>query len=263
MLDIPASPSLEEIRMEKVLTMLPGGVKNLLEIGARHGVMTKKLASRVPAVTALDLSQPRFQLDGVVTVAGNVERLQFDDNTFDCVVCTEVLEHVPDVTSAARELARVARNHVLIGVPYRQDTRVGRTTCNHCGRINPPYGHLNSFDEARLARLFPSLRTVTTEYLAENRERSNPLSAWLQDLAGNPYGAYDQEEPCVFCGKKMAVPGVLSLPKRIAASIGVRLYDLQVRFNRPMATWILLLLEKTQSESRSSTETAVRHAAAR
>jgi len=238
-----AQPSLEELRMDKVLAMLPAGVRNLLEIGARHGVMTKKLAYRVPAVTALDLS-PRFQLDGIVTVAGNVERLQFADNSFDCVVCTEVLEHVPDVASAGRELARVARHYVLVGVPYRQDTRVGRTTCSHCGRINPTYGHLNSFDEARLAKLFPSLRTAATEYVAENRERSNALSVWLQDLAGNPYGTYDQEEPCVFCGQTMAPPGPLSLPKRVAASIGVRLYDFQVRFNQPRATWILMLLKK-------------------
>jgi SAM-dependent methyltransferase len=236
--------SLEDIRMAKVLAMLPETTANVLEIGARHGVMTEKLAAQVRSVTALDLSLPPFQLDRVTTVAGNVEHLEFADNTFDCIVCTEVLEHVPDVASAARELARVTRKHILIGVPYRQDTRVGRTTCNHCGRINPPYGHLNTFDEARLAQLFPTLKIVTTEYLAENRERSNFFSVWLQDLAGNPYGAYDQEEPCVFCGSKMSAPGKLSLPKRIAASIGVRLYDLQVRFNQPRPTWILLLLEK-------------------
>jgi len=236
--------ALEEIRMGKVLSLLPPGTQNLLEIGARHGVMTKKLAARVPSVTALDLKMPPFQLERVVNVAGNVERLQFEDNSFDCIVCTEVLEHVPDVASAARELARVTRKHVLIGVPYRQDTRVGRTTCNHCGRINPPWGHLHAFDEARLLKLFPSLRTVTMEKVAENRERSNALSVWLQDLAGNPYGVYDQEEPCVSCGKKMSAPGKLSFPKRVAASIGVRLYDTQVRFNQPRPTWILLLLEK-------------------
>jgi SAM-dependent methyltransferase len=238
-------PSLEDIRMDKVLAMLPETTASVLEIGARHGVMTKKLAARVRSVTALDLSLPPFQLDRVTTVAGNVEHLEFEDNQFDCIVCTEVLEHVPDVASAARELARVTRRYVLIGVPYRQDTRVGRTTCNHCHRINPPYGHLNTFDEARLARLFPALKTVTTEYLAENRERTNFFSAWLQDLAGNPYGAYDQEEPCVFCGGKMTAPGQLPLPKKVAASIGVRLYDLQFKLNQPRPTWILLLLEKT------------------
>ena len=199
--------------MAKVMSMLPVDISNVLEIGARHGVMTGKLARQFGSVTALDLEVPNFQLEGVEKVAGNVEKLQFQDDAFDCIVCTEVLEHVPDVVSAGRELTRVTRRYVLVGVPYRQDTRVGRTTCSGCGRINPPYGHLNSFDEGRLARVFPGLKALKIEHLAENRERTNALSVWLQDFAGNPYGAYDQEEPCVFCDGKFATAGQAFLPQ--------------------------------------------------
>jgi ubiquinone/menaquinone biosynthesis C-methylase UbiE len=233
-----------EVRMEKVLALLPPGTRSVLEIGARHGLMTRELVKRVDQVTALDLSRPRFEIPGVVTVAGNVEQLQFEDNSFDCVVCTEVLEHVPDVAAAARELARVSRRHVLVGVPYSQDTRVGRTTCNHCGQVNPPWGHIHTFDEPRLAQLFSNLRTVTTEYCSENRERTNTLSVMLQDFARNPYGVYYQEEGCVACGKKMTAPENLSFVERAACSIGVRLYDLQTRFNKPRPTWIHLLMAK-------------------
>ena len=237
-------PTLEDLRMAKVLAMLPGDLFKVLEIGARHGVMTRKLAQQVGSVTALDLSMPKFQIDGVTNAAGNVERLAFEDDSFDCIVCTEVLEHVPDLQSASRELTRVARKYVLIGVPYRQDTRVDRTTCIHCGHINPPYGHLNTFDEARLAALFPTMKNVSIEYLAENTDRTNALSVWLQDLAGNPYGVYDQEEPCVKCNHQLLTPSPLPPFQKAAAAIGVRLYYLQKKFNKPLPTWILLLLKK-------------------
>ncbi len=207
--------------------------------------MTRRLAQVYRDVTALDLKKPPFQIERVTTAQGDVQRLQFPDNAFECVVCTEVLEHVPDFAAAAREISRVTSSHVLIGVPYRQDTRAGRMTCTHCGKINPPFGHLNTFDEKKMKRLFPNLQVSSIEYLSTNRERTNFVSTWLQDIARNPYGTYDQEEPCIFCGGKLERPRDLLFVRRIAGALGARLYALQFRLNRPRATWMLVLFQKT------------------
>src|ERR1041385_1987742 len=130
----------------------------------------------------------------VVTTAGDATKLSFADESFDCVFCAEVLEHIPDVRQACRELARVAKYEVVVGVPYRQDIRIGRTTCRTCGKVNPPWGHLHSFDEHRLTRLFPGLRAVSQSIVGSNGEATNGISTMLMDLAGNPWGTYDQEE---------------------------------------------------------------------
>ena len=61
------------------------------------------------------------------------------------MIAAEVLEHIPsDVEDAAREIARVARKRVIVGVPYGEDNRIGRITLRalHCGTINPPWGSL-------------------------------------------------------------------------------------------------------------------------
>ena len=34
------------------------------------------------------------------------------------------------------------------------------------------------------------------------------------DLAGNPYGTYGQEEPCIRCGQKLVKPQEFSLAQR-------------------------------------------------
>lgn len=236
--------ALEQMRLDRLMILMPKGVETVLEIGARHGAMTRRLVEICPDVTALDLKKPPFQIERVTTVKGDVQRLEFPDNSFECVVCTEVLEHVPDFAAAAREIARVASSHVLIGVPYRQDTRAGRMACIHCGEINPPFGHVNTFDENSLQRLFAGLHVSSIEYLSENRERTNWFSTWLQGLARYPYGTYHQEEPCIFCGGKLEKPNRLSLIRRAAGALGLRLYQLQCQLNRPRPTWVLMLLEK-------------------
>lgn len=51
---------------------------------------------------------------------GNIQKLEFDDNTFDFIISTEVFEHLPDPAKALEELERVAKPaaHLIISVPF-------------------------------------------------------------------------------------------------------------------------------------------------
>jgi SAM-dependent methyltransferase len=185
----------ERARTADLLRILPRGRTSVLDIGARDGHFSRLLRNRYERVIALDLGMPAFESPGVVSVVGDVTRLPFRDYSFDCVFCAEVLEHVAAVEQACAEIARVTRHEVVIGVPYKQDLRVGRTTCRTCGRINPAWGHVHSFDEHLLARLFPGWRISCTSFVASNSETTTALAAALMDAAGNPWGTYCQEEP--------------------------------------------------------------------
>ena len=67
----------------------------------------------------------------------DVTDLPFEDGAFDLVICSEVIEHVPDDEQALRSLLRVARRDVLISVPAHaylwtdSDTILG-----HCRRYS-------------------------------------------------------------------------------------------------------------------------------
>lgn len=236
----------ERARISDLMHLVPAQGSSALDIGARDGFISRLLANRFSMVTALDLEQPSIEHERIQCVKGDITALDFSDGSFDLVFCAEVLEHIPThlLEAACSELARVAKQYVIIGVPYRQDIRVGRTTCNSCGKISPPWGHVNTFDENRLSRLFPGLAVVRQTFIGQTSEATNSLSCGLMDLAGNPYGTYYQEEPCTHCGANLTAPPARSLWQKVltkAAFIGLRV---QKPFLAPHPNWIHLLLRK-------------------
>jgi hypothetical protein len=236
----------ERDRERDLFLSVPARGHTALDIGARDGFHSLSLAERFDSVTALDLETPVIDHPSVRCVRGNVIDMDFQDGAFDLVLCSEVLEHIPSqfLGKACREIARVAGGKILIGVPYRQDTRVGRTTCGNCGGKNPPWGHINVFDEKTLRGLFPGFRFEKVSFVGEIRERTNFLSAFLFDLAGNPWGTYDQEEGCIHCGFSIDAPPEPKPWQRIFAGIGENLRRLQSRFVSPRPIWIHVLLSK-------------------
>src|SRR5262249_59414544 len=58
-------------------------------------------------------------------VCGSVLSLPFAADSFDVVLCLEVLEHLQDPLPAVRELSRVARRGLILSVPYEPYFRIG------------------------------------------------------------------------------------------------------------------------------------------
>lgn len=239
----------EKARSADLLRLLPRGRKSVLDIGARDGYFSRLLTEYFDEVTALDLEKPRFEFPRVTTVAGDITKLQFPDASFDCVFCAEVLEHIPALEQACRELVRVARHEVVIGVPFRQDTRFGRTTCRKCGKLNPPWAHVNTFDEEKLQKLFQTMSLRAQSFVGTNNEITNPLAAMLMDLAGNPWGTYDQDEPCIHCGSALVAPNGRAVMSRVYSGVAVRLNRLQAAMSRPHPNWIHVVFAKDDRAS--------------
>lgn len=243
--DYRASP-LERLRTEDLLKLIPRSGTSALDVGARDGFFSRLLAERFEQVVALDLTLPDIVHPRIQCVEGTAERINFADRAFDFVFCAEVLEHIPTriLPQVCSELARVTGTQVLIGVPYRQDIRVGRTTCHACGGINPPWGHVNKFDEAIIEDRFPSLKIDRISMVGSTSAATNALSSTLMDLAGNPYGTYDQEEPCIHCGLTLLSPHRRGLTSRVLSKMAFWSRSATQRLNRPHANWMHVLLSR-------------------
>lgn len=104
-----------------------------LDAGAGFGRHAFEAARQGATVYALDWAQEevaatRFMFDGMVksneippanfggALRGDATRLPFPDNTFDCVVTSEVLEHIQNDVAAIAELHRVLKPGGTLGV---------------------------------------------------------------------------------------------------------------------------------------------------
>lgn len=84
---------------------------------------------------------------------GDATALRFEDNSFDAIICSEVLEHLPDYDAAIAEMRRVLKpdGKLCISVPHAWPERI-------CWNLAPPPngyafepgGHIRIFDEVDL-----------------------------------------------------------------------------------------------------------------
>lgn len=107
---------------------------------ARDGLAT------LPARASDDPCTTRF-------LRADATKLEFQDGAFDAVICSEVLEHLPDFDAALVEIRRVLKpgGRLCVTVPHAWPERI-------CWRLAPPPdgypfqpgGHIRIFDEVDL-----------------------------------------------------------------------------------------------------------------
>jgi ubiquinone/menaquinone biosynthesis C-methylase UbiE len=128
----------------------PLGARSLLDAGCGEGETLARLGPSLPPRTAaVDISLEAVQLTArrfpqVEVRRQSVLELPFAEESFDLVLCLEVLEHLADPGGALGELGRVAGTDVVVSVPHEPWFRAGtflrgmyvRELGNHPEHIN-------------------------------------------------------------------------------------------------------------------------------
>jgi len=123
-----------------------------LERGARVVGLDLDRASLDAAARPLRGRARELGTDLGEMVQGDAFRLPFGDETFDRVICSEVMEHVHDYRSAARELARVTRPEGLVAVTIPTATSEHLYLRLGDEYFESPGGHIRIFRPRELAR---------------------------------------------------------------------------------------------------------------
>lgn len=237
-----ASPD-QRMRARLVAAMVPDDARSVLDVGCGNGFVTRRLQAE--HIVGLDPSPEALEHFDGEKVCASAEEIPFDENSFDAVVCCEVLEHLPQPTlgRVVSEIGRVARNAIVIGVPFDQDLRQGMMQCGDCGCKYHVDLHCNRFRSAKaVADLFPGWQVgAETKLGTQKRIRSNAfrtLRYWLQ----GPFGSSTFAR-CPECGSDQA------RDSRVIRPLRAKLFDgLAWRMpKKQLAQWIVVGLAKQEA----------------
>jgi len=119
-----------DFRDRAMLSMIPEG--KTLDAGCGEMITTRK----IPGCIGMDMDNG--------DVRGSVYDLPFKPETFDNVLFSEVIEHLPRPFEAIEEIWRVLKKHGLIIVVFPHDAvfNVAWTLCGMWGEVTRDRGHL-------------------------------------------------------------------------------------------------------------------------
>ena len=147
------------------LKLKPGSI--VLDAGCGNGRHLRALA-KIPGlkIIGIDRNQndindalvslkniPDALSDDLVVTLADINNLPFEAEYFDCVICSEVLEHIPEHEKALKELVRVLKpqGQLVVSVPRYFSERI-------CWLISPAYyneegGHIRIYKEKNLRKM--------------------------------------------------------------------------------------------------------------
>ena len=152
-------------RVQRTIDLIPDDVESLLDVGAGFGVLLHEVSKRREIqLEGIELCESRMTWGhrrGLSIKPGSANALPYEDRSFDILTACEVIEHLPwqVYEESLVEMQRVAKNWLLISVPY--DERLNYARCPYCGSgINPNY-HLRSFAPTDFDGLFEDFALET------------------------------------------------------------------------------------------------------
>ena len=154
-----------ELRYQYLADRIQNGM-NVLDIGVGRGGLERLLVSKGvnvycldPNKESIDYLRAEFDLGDRARV-GFSQEIPFENERFDVVIMSEVLEHLSDkkFEKTLEEVCRVLRpGGKFIGtVPATEDLLVSRVVCPDCAKVFHRWGHVQSFSQELLKARFAS-----------------------------------------------------------------------------------------------------------
>jgi ubiquinone/menaquinone biosynthesis C-methylase UbiE len=148
---------LAEVR--SLVASLP--IRSIADVGCGEGFVLDMLLAPRPNLTVVGadldheaLCRGRTLFPNIPFVRADIRQLPYPAHSFDLVVCTEVLEHLPDPQVALQEMCRVSGRYCLFSVPHEPLFRLSNfIRGKSITRLGNDIDHLQNWSQAGFTRL--------------------------------------------------------------------------------------------------------------
>jgi SAM-dependent methyltransferase len=226
-----------EERVSLTLNLVPTEILSVLDMGCGDGTLIEMLSADY-FKAGLDISHNVLKrVQEKKKALALASAIPFPKNSFDLVLCTEVIEHLEqeEFELTLVELQRVAKKYIIVTVPYLEDLKSKETRCPNCSFVYHIHLHLRNFNFDGLSYLFSDFRLKTCRY-SNVHEKSFPR--WLLKLRRKIGRRWEWDENllCPHCGFKNH-----QRPKRSMLSITTSI--LAECFGKKAPKWVACLYE--------------------
>lgn len=233
----------EKDRLRLIISQIPDNVIRILDVGCGDGRLSNILSERYEVVKT-DLSFDCLGKKSCPSIQADASLLPFQDNTFDIVICSEVIEHIPDYLYFAvlEEIKRVSQSYILMSVPFKECILSRNVKCCHCGNVFHKWLHLRSFTLNNIKGLFSGFNLISYSFSGEPAVYNNKFPLYISQYIGKGWSEPDESTICSKCSsrdfvwKRNLVTKCCSLVQK-----GMRLIT-----KVPEGNWIISLFEKTK-----------------
>lgn len=126
----------------------------ILDAGCGEGFTMDKLSkSRVgKKIEGVEYSKGAIKLGkknfpNLIFKKGSIYKLPYKDNSFDLVICTEVLEHLEEPVRVLKEILRVSKKYLIISVPNEPFFMLSNfLRGKNLSRLGNDLGHINHWN---------------------------------------------------------------------------------------------------------------------
>ena len=186
----------------RLIEKTSGRIKGrVLDIGCGGGKVFFKEKNKL---FSLDISQKNNSSQSIKS-EGDALMMPFKNGSFNCLIMSEVLEHLIDFSASLSEAERVLAEggKLIITVPYRE--RIKKHLCIHCNKLTPENAHLHSFDIDSLeralkernfrilkAKLFENRLLYTIHFFSFFRKFPIDFIDYIDIIIGTWYNKYNK-----------------------------------------------------------------------
>jgi 2-polyprenyl-3-methyl-5-hydroxy-6-metoxy-1,4-benzoquinol methylase len=148
---------------KNILANIPENVSVVLDIGCGGAWLAKNLLPTGKSVISTDISDinpikaiKNFSSKNHFGLVADVFQLPLKESSIDCVIASEIIEHVDDPIRFISCLLKVIKKGgcMIITTPYNELIRT--SLCIHCNKETPHNAHLHSFNEKTFQNILPS-----------------------------------------------------------------------------------------------------------
>ncbi len=233
----------ERRRIAETTAAVPAECRKILDVGCGDGRLSREI-NGARSIVGLDLSTTALGRFSGHKCCGSADQLPFADRSFDLVLSTEMLEHLPPIfyEKVLKEIERVSRKYVLVTVPNAENLDENIALCPFCGARFHLWGHVRSYSQQVLMDMFPNFEPVHIAPVGGLTDGYHRGLLWIRRNVTHTF-AWEDGSVCYSCKRHLPPAPRLPFLARCCDFLNARWWS---PYNR-RAGWLLALYRRKET----------------